>query len=145
MAFLVKHLSYKHGSIKDYYPTLIKQPHSFTNNEDLARAAATGNYIYVVEAVKNGTRTNYKAAYRFKSYDYHKMAGGRWLGAYDYKNTSYYASHIGEYFKEPHLINSGELDEWIREKRYGMRPIPSELIPLLNRLFDDNKHQTVEF
>jgi len=144
-SFLVKHLAYQLGPVKKLYKELSKQPHSYTNNHSLAKAASEGNLIYVIEVEKNGRKTGYNIAYRYNSYNYDKRASGRWLDKFTYKNVSDYSSPIGDYFETPLAILDDDIDIWLRQPKIGMREVPVDLAKKLDEIFIKYNHMTKSF
>lgn len=106
--FVVKHLAYEHGPIEKLYEMIKEQPQSYTNDLQKARSAAEGSIVYVIEAVRDGSRVEYNAAYRFKSFYFHKPASCRWLDQFKPKNVSQYSTPVGDYFEKPVRIESEE-------------------------------------
>ncbi|MBB3048958.1 hypothetical protein FHR99_003232 [Litorivivens lipolytica] len=146
-AFAVKHLAYEHGPLSKILPEVEKQPYSLTSKQHEANEAAQGNFVYVIEVVREDGSTIYRLGYKYRSTDVHKRAGGAlWEGVFIYKNTVRYGeASDGMYFDSPVEITDSEFYDWFRGETLGMTHIPDDLVGVLDAIFADPKNHAKPF
>lgn len=118
-------------------------PCSYTSKESEANEAATGNYVYVIEAQwdKTTKTTIYRLGYKYRAFEsiYLDDKGNLWPGKKKYKNTpkkGFLAE--GFYFKDPVEITDLKFIKWYKRPsiaRAGMFEIEPHFVPVLDALF----------
>jgi hypothetical protein len=140
----VKHIAAEHGPLAPMMKRVRTAPYSYTSNEPEASQAALGNFIYVIE-VRGEARgpRSFWLGYKYRAYEkYPPAGGGRWLEHFKFKNASRPCEPAeGGYFDTPVEITEPGLSQWLRDRPAGMAEIPAELLPALDSLMDDPRHE----
>ncbi len=134
-SYIVAHLSEEQGPVENIYKEIRKVPFSYTNKKNEAEMASEGSYIYVIEKEKEGRKSIFKLAYRYKCTECFRKAGGKWLGKFDYKNTVKYEEDGELKLLAPSLtITDPDFISWYKTKALGMRVIPTEYESVLKAM-----------
>lgn len=112
-----------------------KTPYSYTSKHSKANEAAQGNYVFVIEVHRDGRKTSYSLAYKYKATEAFKRPGALWKDEFIYKNSSTPGDKAeGMYFEKPIEINQPNVNSWFLDLLPGMAEIPSHLVPELDSI-----------
>lgn len=146
-AFAVKHIANEQGPLSRVLVSAKKQPYSLTNKKNEAEEAAKGNFVYLIEVLRESGETTYRLGYKFRSSDVHQRAGSAlWEDQFKYKNTVSYGSNSdGVFFEEPVEITDPEFNNWLKCQTFGMIEIPKNIIEALEKVFMNNAGHVQKF
>lgn len=137
-AYAVKHLVSQHGPVMANVKDLRKTPYSYTSRHTEANEAARGNYVYVIEVHRQGGRTSYALAYKYKATEAFKRPGALWKDEFTYKNSAKPGAKAeGMYFETPVEIDKNAFNDWFLALRPGMAEIPWPLVLELDAIISD--------
>lgn len=146
-AFLVKHMVADQGPAMANLKDLRRTPYSFTSRDAEAKAAALGNFVYVVEVHRDKQATRYLLAYKYKAYEVFRRPGtALWKDGFKFKNSAIPGEHAdGAYFESPVEITDSGMNDWLEALPTGMAELPQDMSPALDALIDAPENSALDF